>query len=253
MAFKQVNAVHRCFHILDLLARHNAPMGISEIASATGLNKSTVYNLLHSLVELTVLHKADDKFFFGPKFFLLGQAIDYESLLSRRIRPRLEAFSEQTRLTTSLGIRSGSKLIVLDRIVMPGGIDVVNKSRSRPLLDGVHGLAVLSLLPDDEVQAFLEREEPIKFTRKTVTGKRRLLGRIQDIRDSGLAIEREEYHPGIWAVAAAFWVSNLGTQAVVWTFGLESRVDDGAVRAYAVALRDLVARIKSDFEVGRMA
>jgi len=249
MAFKEVSAIYKCMDILDLLARNNAPVGISEIVAATGLNKSTVYNILHSLVDLTVLHKTGGKYYFGPKFFLLGQAIDYESLLSSRVQPLLESFTERTRLTTSLGIRSGLKLIVLNRTVVPGGIDVINKSKSRPLLDGVHGMAALSLLPDSEIEAILDRSELEKFTPKTLTDKRRYLRRIEDIRQTGWATEREEYHPGIWAAAVAFMVPFLGTQAVIWTFGLDARISDENIRAHAASLRSMVDRIEAESRV----
>jgi len=234
--------------VLDLVARSTGPMGISEIAAAMRLNKSTVYNMLHSLVDLAVLNKIGDKFSFGPKFYLLGRTIDYENLLSGRIRPHLEKYSEQTRLTASLGIRSGSNLIVLDRTVVPGGIDVVNKSRIRPLLDGVHGTAVLALLSDGEVEAFLERNPLTRYTEKTITDRKKYLRKISGIRESGVALDREEYHPGIWAAAVAFPVPTLGVQAVIWTFGLESRVDDCDIQAYAGKLRDVVRRIGNEFK-----
>ena len=48
-AFKRVPAIDKCFAILDLLARSKEPLGVSDIASRLGLNKSTVFNIGHTL------------------------------------------------------------------------------------------------------------------------------------------------------------------------------------------------------------
>ena len=109
MPFNKVNAVYKCFHILDLLSRNNGPMGISEIATAVNLNKSTVYNIINSLTDLDVLNKTNGKYHFGPKLYLLSQAIDYDSLVTRRVRPFLERLSKQINLSVCLGIRSGTR------------------------------------------------------------------------------------------------------------------------------------------------
>lgn len=247
MPFKKSHAVYKCFDILDLLARNDARMSISEIAAATGMNKSTAYNMLHSLVDLAVLNRSESKFHLGPKFFMLAQLINYESLLAGRVHPYMKRFSERTGLTASLGIRSGSKLVVLDRTVVPGGIDVISKSKVRPLLDGVHGTAVLALLPDEEIHVFLEGNALTRYTVKTVTDERQYLAKIEEIRKGGIAFDREEYHAGIWAAAVAFQVPMLDTQAVVWIFGLESRVDENDIRGYAVMLRELVDEIARSF------
>lgn len=253
MAFKKVSAIYKCFDVLELLARNTAPMGVSEIAAAAAVNKSTVYNMLHSLADLTVLNRVDDKFCIGPKFFLLGQSVDYESLLTGRLRPYLQQFSERTGLTTSLGIRSGFKLITLERVMVPGGIDVINKSRTRSLVDGVHGTAVLALLADDEVTAFLTSNPLTRFTPRTVTDRNAFLRKIAGIRKSGVAFDREEYHAGIWAIAAAFQVAVLGTQAVIWIFGLESRAGEREINAHAVALREMVDQIERELAVDNKA
>jgi IclR family transcriptional regulator, KDG regulon repressor len=249
MAFTKVNAVYKCFDILDLLARQKGPMGVSEIAVAVKLNKSTVYNIVNSLVDMGVLNRADNRYNFGAKLYLLGQAIDYESLLIRKVRPYLERFSSQTRLTVSLGVRSGTTLIVLERIETPGGI-VVSSTRSkvRPLLDGAHGKAVLSLLSDEEVEELLDGQRLARHTPKTVTDKKKYLAAIQRIRAEGVAVDRGELYEGIWAAAVPFQIGYLGIHAVIWAIGLQVQVNERDIRSHAGLLKDVVAQVQRELD-----
>ena len=60
IAFKRVPAIDKCFAILDLFARIKKPLGISEICKALGFNKSTVFNMVHTLDDLGILALSND-------------------------------------------------------------------------------------------------------------------------------------------------------------------------------------------------
>jgi IclR family KDG regulon transcriptional repressor len=71
-AFKRVPAVDKCFAILELLAQSKEAMGISDISGKLDLNKSTVFNILHTLMDLNVLeNQADGKFVSAPASIFL--------------------------------------------------------------------------------------------------------------------------------------------------------------------------------------
>jgi DNA-binding IclR family transcriptional regulator len=50
--FKRVPAVEKCFAILSLLPKSEKPLGISDISNALGYNKGTVFNTVHTLIDL---------------------------------------------------------------------------------------------------------------------------------------------------------------------------------------------------------
>ena len=66
--FKRVPALDKCFDILDFLANSSKAPGISEISKALGYHKSTVFNIVHTLVDLGVLEREpENKFRFGTR------------------------------------------------------------------------------------------------------------------------------------------------------------------------------------------
>ena len=86
--FKRVPAVEKCFNILDLLARSERPLGISDISKALGYYKGTVFNIVYTLVDLGVIeNKQGSAFRFGTKLYLLGKAAGQGSELIRTVHP----------------------------------------------------------------------------------------------------------------------------------------------------------------------
>ncbi|MCK5419617.1 MAG: helix-turn-helix domain-containing protein, partial [Desulfobacterales bacterium] len=51
-SFKRVPAIDKTFAILELVAKSKEPLGISEITRALDFNKSTVFNIIHTLTDL---------------------------------------------------------------------------------------------------------------------------------------------------------------------------------------------------------
>lgn len=92
--FKRIPAVYKCFYIIERLATSKEPLDISEIASALGYYRSTVFNMAHSLVDLGILKQGEDgKFSFGTRLYALGKAADQNTELVHRVRPYLEALN----------------------------------------------------------------------------------------------------------------------------------------------------------------
>ena len=61
--YKRVPAIDKCFSVLALMAEAKRPFGFNEIVKNLGLNKSTVFNILHTLNDISVLEKELDGLF----------------------------------------------------------------------------------------------------------------------------------------------------------------------------------------------
>ncbi|WP_155312173.1 helix-turn-helix domain-containing protein [Desulfosarcina ovata] len=73
--YKRVPAIDKCFSILSLMAEAQRPFMFFEIVKRLNLNKSTVFNILHTLNDLNVLQRGSDGLFrLGPQLVVLGKA-----------------------------------------------------------------------------------------------------------------------------------------------------------------------------------
>ena len=163
---KRVPAIDKCFSILKLMAQSKDPMGISDISKALNYNRSTVFHIAYTLADLGILERRDkNKFHFGTQFYVLSRAAMRRSELINTIHPYLEEINRKTRLMAFLGIRSGLRAIIVDKVDSTFDVKVMSEVGMRiPLLAGAGGKALLSQLPDAEVDDILSKNKLKKFT-----------------------------------------------------------------------------------------
>ena len=164
--FKRVPAIDKCFAILDLLVQSKEPMGISEISAALGLNKSTVFNITHTLETLDVLEiQNNGKFTFGTHFYILANKAGRRSTLIQVAHPFMEEINRETNLSVFLGLRADARAILIDKVDSGHGIKVASDiGMQMPPLAGAGIKAMLALLPEKVVDDIVGRTELKKYT-----------------------------------------------------------------------------------------
>ena len=228
---KRVPAIDKCFTILELLAQSKDPLGISEISAKLELNKSTVFNICHTLVDLNVLEsQRDDKFVYGSRFYLLAQVTGKRSTLIQTVHPYMELIKEKTTLSVFLGLRSDRKTLLIDKVDSTNGIMVSSEiGIQMPPLAGAGIKAMLSQLPDEQIDEILGRTELKKYTRQSIVDKADYKREILEVRTHGIAYDREEYFEGMVAFAIPIKAYGSATQAAIWVVGLTHQVPDSSV------------------------
>ena len=230
-AYKKVPAINKCFAILELLAGSRGPMGISEISGNLDLNKSTVFNILHTLVELNVLEThADGKFGFGTRFYTLGEMTGKRSSFIQTVHPYLQTINEKTKLSAFLGLRFDLHAILIDKVDSAYGIKVSSEIGMRmPPLAGAGIKAMLSQLSDEELDEVLTRGELKRYTPNSVIDKAAYKEQILEVRRSGIAYDREEYIEGMVAFAIPVNANRKDLQAAIWAVGLARQVPESLI------------------------
>lgn len=246
MEFKRVPAIDKCFKILEFLSKDNVSKGISEIAASLKLNKSTVFNMVYTLSDLGVLDNSHNRFKIGTKLYMLGKAAEKSSDLIRTIHPYMEQFSRKTNLSTFLGIRSGLKAIIIDKVDSSADLKISSEiGIGIPLIAGAHGKAILSLLSDDEIEEIVSKAKLKKFTPFSCTNKKRYSEMIQEVRKEGIAIDKEEYLEGVRALAVPLKLKRKDAQAAVWAVGLKNQIMNSSISAYSELLKEMVRKFEN--------
>ena len=246
-AFKRVPAIDKCFSILDLLAREKGSMGISDISGKLGLNKSTVFNIVHTLSDLNVLeNRADGKFVFGTRIYILGNIAGNRSELIQAAHPFLEMINAKTKLSAFLGIRADRRSILIDKVDSAYGIKVSSEIGLRmPVLAGPGIKAMLTQLPDDRVDEILARTELKQYTPYTTTDKTLYKKEILQAREEGIVLDREEYIEGMVSFAIPIRVGSKDLQAAIWAVGLTRQVPEASIPKITVLLKKIASEINT--------
>jgi len=239
--FRRVPAIDKCFSILELLAQSKAPMGISEISRKLDLNKSSVFNTVHTLRDLNVLENGPDgKFVFGTRFYILGNMAGKGSALIQTAHPYLRTINERTKLSVFLGLRSDRQAILIDKADSAYDLKVSSEiGMQMPILAGAGIKAMLSQLSDEEIDEILARTELKRYTPYSITDKAVYREEILEVRKQGIAYDKEEYIEGMVAFAVPVKANGKNLQAAIWAVGLTRQVSDSSIPELRALLKGI--------------
>lgn len=111
---RRAKGLDRAFDILDYLKEVGQPLRPNDIANGIGSPKSTVYELVASLLERRILEPVgkDGHVYLGRQLYFLGQAHLRHFDLSREADQALQEIVRQTRETAQMCLLNGRKYTV---------------------------------------------------------------------------------------------------------------------------------------------
>lgn len=199
-----VEALSRGFRVLEAFSQAPRPMSLAEIAAVSGIDKSGVQRIVHTLLQLGYLDRQQDGVALGRK--LLDRSFDY--LRSNPIIQLAVPVLADLRRT----IQERVDLSLFDDLTMHYVVRMQSKrdtfyahlvGRRVPTFCSSGGRSVLSHLPDDQVMDILLRSDRRKLTPRTTVEIDDILAKIEQVRTSGYSLAIEEVLVGEVAVAAA--------------------------------------------------
>lgn len=201
-----VKSADRVLDLLELLNRSTRAMSHTDLAEALGIPKSSLSQLLRSLVARGYVALAPGRNTYepGPAFRELQRrhrgAIDWKAVAL----PVLKRLTEATGESSSFSLyRDGyvERIVgvdspqVLTYRMTPGTRFVLHSSSA--------GKAVLAALPTEEREALLEKARLERKTEATIRSMAELRRQLTRAAREGLAYSRGEHVLGVCAIAAA--------------------------------------------------
>lgn len=210
-----VGSLEKGLRVFQAFDDSHRALRLTEIAAATGLDKSAAQRFTHTLHELGYLRK-DPKtkhYRLAPKVLELGfNYLRTDSLVERAMPYLLEA-NRRSEETINLLELDGTDVIYVARV--PGrhqiAVDVV-LGTELPAYCLAGGRAMLAHIPPDQARAIIDASHRVSYTPRTVTDPEALLRMIGEAKKTGYAICVEEYSSGEISIAAA--VLDYGRQPV---------------------------------------
>jgi DNA-binding IclR family transcriptional regulator len=200
------SSVTKAINLLEELAKSKKPVALKDLARNVKLNKATAYRLLSSLSAKGVVQKTSDAGFYalGPK--LLAFADEYRRSFTMRdmVVPYLEQLVQFTGETAIYCERyQRDTCVTVERWESPHQTrTVIETGIPRPLYAGSSGMAILAMLPTDEIVSILSKNSLERFTPFTVTSQKQLLKKCENIKHLGYAVSIQERYLYTAGVAA---------------------------------------------------
>lgn len=200
-----VQSVKRAMMILECFTGPLKEMGITELANAMELSKSTLFGLVNTLLNEGYLEQNPEnkKYRLGLKLFEMGSLVQRRMDIRQITRPYLEILSNRFCLTVHMAVYSSGEVVYIDKMDVPDAIIIYSQIGKRaPLHCTGIGKAILSYLPEAEIELLLQRKFLTKHTEHTIIEPEQLREELNRAHFSGFAVDNEEIEIGLRCVAA---------------------------------------------------
>jgi DNA-binding IclR family transcriptional regulator len=246
-----VSSVAKALSLLEVMSRtEGRTVGISELAAAADLPKSTTHRLLKALEGRGFIGRAGSRYTMGARFIELGSAVwrfEYEALREAAV-PTLEWLFERTGGTVHLGVLVGDQVLYVEKITGRGGCAIPSRVGARmPATCTGLGKAMLAASTDDVVDSVLRGPLPQR-TASSIARAVVLEKEIARIREAGVSYDREEARAGVFCVGAA--VRSVGWPMAGVSVGGPAR--QFGTEGYATLVREAAVRLSRRFETASL-
>jgi IclR family KDG regulon transcriptional repressor len=201
---KMVKSVYRAVKILDVLSSEGEK-SVTEISRSLNFPKSSVHEIISTLLEAGILEKDSDRnrYSLGLKLFELGKQAQANLEISKVAIPSLRGLHAQLDETVHLTVLDGMEVLYIECFESTKRLRTYSVIGVRaPLHCTAVGKAILAYLDEREVDEVIQSMGLPRFTENTITDRQRLNAEMKNIRDCGFAIDDMEHEDGVRCVGA---------------------------------------------------
>lgn len=196
-----VKSVETSFDIVEILREMDGAK-VSELVERTGLSQGAVYKHLSTLQKHDFVVKEGNEYHLSFRFLDYGGWLRSNFVGSEIIKPQIQEVAEETGEVGLFGVLEGGRKVTLFR--ENGSQGVFTRTRLGRRLHAnqtAGGKAILSQLPDEEVERICDGAGLPKATENTITDREELFDELERVRERGYALNREESTEGLVAIS----------------------------------------------------
>jgi DNA-binding IclR family transcriptional regulator len=200
-----IASLAKCFQVLEALNTAGRAVGLTELAHLSGIDRSGVQRITHTLRVLGYLRQdpATRALRLSGRMLEFGHTVLATNRLRERAQPHLEALNRRTGETVNLMELEGDEIVYVARFASVHAVSVDLHVGSRlPAFCTAAGRAILSRMDPAEAQARLKAARRSAMTARTVTDLAGLRALLERARSDGYALNDQEAFVGDISVAA---------------------------------------------------
>ena len=198
------SATLRAIAVLENIVRADRPVSLTEVMSAVGLPKPTVYRILTLLANSGLLLREPDgkHYTVGPRLAHFGTEILMNSSVRGARHAILQRLVDDIGETCNFTMLDGSEVVYLDRVETAWPLRMNLQPGSRvPLHCSASGKLLLAMLTRAQRAKLLDNLPLQRYTENTITERAKLERELERIRRDKASTDNEEYLAGLVCVA----------------------------------------------------
>jgi DNA-binding IclR family transcriptional regulator len=244
-----VQSVNRALSLLEIMAKVNGSISLSELAGRAGLTMTTTHRLLSTLLSRGFVAQDPQtlRYHLGIKTFEIGNAATLVNDLRSLVRPFLKQLADSVNETINLAVLDGAEVVYIDQLESTNMVVVKMFARignRGPAYCTGTGKVLLADLPMAELRKCLSKVELTRFTEHTITDIEQLVAALQTIKNQGYALDFSERDLGVNCVAAPVKNFEGRVQAAISVSAPSHRITEKRiVRQILPVLLDISGRV----------
>lgn len=241
-----IASLQRALDILSLFGSQSPELGITDIAKALNLHKSTAAGLVYTLQRNGYIaqNPVNRRYHLGLQLIERAGVLLDQIEIRKIAMPELEHLRDWSSESVNLAILEENQVIYIERLLTDKSLGFRNHigKRAWPHSTAL-GKAILSHLPPHLAREILESYPLAAMTPNTITDIDALMGQFRAFYDQGYAIEREENEIGGLCISAPIHNHSANPVAAVSVSFPLSRLDETMIAAYGAKILEVARRI----------
>lgn len=199
----RVRQVDNALDLFELFAKLKRPLTLTSIAGELNMPKSSVFNLISTLLSRGLIYETRQRggYYPTPRLYEIATSIMDGDVFLQHIHKELEGLAQETGETVLLATRQGHEIVYVDVVESASPIRYFAKyGELKPLHATSTGKAILSSYPKAEQEKALSGIDFIPYQANTLTSVEALMRELEASRARGYTIDRAEFTPDVMGI-----------------------------------------------------
>ena len=214
--------IRKAMQVLDLFSAERPEWGVSEVARALGLPKSTTSELMAGLAHHRLLGRiTKGRYRLGWRLFELSQNLLDTTEFRTEARRVMEELVKRWKETMHLAVLDGVQAVYIEKLQPTPAVQIriTRAGVHLPAHSSAVGKVLLAHSEWEHIAGLLEHQGMPALTPNTITTLEGLADELELVRDFGHACDHEETLIGLCCVAAPIYDST-GTVVAAVSFSV---------------------------------
>lgn len=192
-----LNTIARTGTVLNLFTPECPHWGVTEVASALNLSKSTAHDLLASLAEVGLLQRTpDDRYRLGWRLLVMSRRLVSSTNLRGSIQRTIADVSKQLGAGVTIGAWDGRRVVCVLHAAAPGTAPLHATGTRLPGHASALGKLLMAQLPEPQVEARIRQYGLPALTSRTVVDPDVFRCQLREAERTGVATQHGELVDG---------------------------------------------------------
>jgi len=198
-----IHSVETAFLLLEILAKAESELSISEICKKSNLLKGTVHRHLGTLKKLNYVeqNQENSKYGFAFEAYRMGISIIAKFAIKKglnKVIPLIKKVSQDFNEMITLALLDNGQIVYIYATSNDNPLKLDFKTGyTQPAYCTALGKILLAYLSNKKLDEYLKKTKLIRFTPYTITDKKQLRDELKQVKRTSYCLAKEEFILGI--------------------------------------------------------